>query len=262
VFANRRIQESKTRELEKEKPAQRQAPCDFLSRFQEAHQKDPDFMSQERVLALTVANMFAGSDTTAISLRAIFYNLIKTPDKLAKLRAEFEELNLTGQIERGDPLMKWSDVRELPYLSAVINESLRTHPAAGLPLERITPAEGIQLGDVFVPGGTNIGCSAWTLHLDRDLWGQDAREWRPERWLEASEGKKAEMKNSMFTFGAGSRTCIGKNVSYLEMYKLVPAVLRSFDIELAYPDREWTLHNAWFVKQSDFYVRLRSRSQI
>jgi cytochrome P450 len=163
-------------------------------------------------------------------LRAIFYNLIKTPDKLAKLRAEFEELNLTGQIERGDPLMKWSDVRELPYLSAVINESLRTHPAAGLPLERITPAEGIQLGDVFVPGGTNIGCSAWTLHLDRDLWGQDAREWRPERWLEASEGKKAEMKNSMFAFGAGSRTCIGKNVSYLEMYKLVPAVLRSFDV--------------------------------
>jgi cytochrome P450 len=67
VFANRRIQESKTRELEKETPAQRQAPCDFLSRFQEAHQKDPDFMSQERVLALTVANMFAGSDTTAIS---------------------------------------------------------------------------------------------------------------------------------------------------------------------------------------------------
>jgi cytochrome P450 len=121
-------------------------------------------------------------------------------------------------------------VRELPYLSAVIDESLRTHPAAGLPLERITPAGGIQLSDFFVPGGTNIGCSAWTLHLDKDLWGQDADEWRPERWLEASEGKKAEMKNSMFAFGAGSRTCIGKNISYLEMYKLVPAVLRSFDV--------------------------------
>jgi cytochrome P450 len=67
VFASRRIQESKARDVEKETSAQSQARRDFLSKFHEAHQKDPDFMSQERVLALTVANMFAGSDTTAIS---------------------------------------------------------------------------------------------------------------------------------------------------------------------------------------------------
>lgn len=156
--------------------------------------------------------------------------MIRNPDKLAKLRAEFDELDLRGRTVPGNALVAWGDVRELPYLSAVINESLRTHPAAGLPLERIVPAEGVQLGDVFIPGGTTIGCSAWTLHLDRDLWGQDSGKWRPERWLEASEQKKTEMKNSMFAFGAGSRTCIGKNVSYPEMYKLVPAVLRSFDV--------------------------------
>ncbi|KAF1928792.1 cytochrome P450 [Didymella exigua CBS 183.55] len=262
VFASRRIEESKVKGSEKEVVVGTQSRRDFLSRFREAHRKDPEFMSEERVLALTVANMFAGSDTTAISLRAIFYNLIRNPDKLAKLCAEFEELEATGTFERGNPLVAWSDVRELPYLGAVINESLRTHPAAGLPLERLVPAGGVQLSDVFVPGGTNIGCSAWTLHLDKDLWGQDADKWRPERWLEASEAKKAEMKNSMFAFGAGSRTCIGKNVSYLEMYKLVPAVLRSFDIKLAFPDKEWTLHNAWFVKQSDFYVKLRSKGRL
>lgn len=156
--------------------------------------------------------------------------MIRNTDKLTKLRTELEELDSTGRAGTGNALVAWSDVRELPYLSAVINESLRTHPAAGVPLERIAPAEGIQFDDVFIPGGTNIGCSAWTLHLDRDIWGQDAGVWRPERWLEASEQKKAKMKNSMFAFGAGSRTCIGKNVSYLEMYKLVSAVLRSFDV--------------------------------
>lgn len=91
----------------------------------------------------------------------------------------------------------------------------------------------------MIPSGTNIGCSAWTLHLDRDLWGHDADCWRPERWIEASDAKKAEMKNSMFAFGAGSRTCIGKNVSYLEMYKLVPAVLRSFDVSVTL-DRDYS----------------------
>lgn len=73
-------------------------------------------------------------------LRAIFYNLIRNPEKLAKLYAEFDKLESSDTFEHGNPLVAWSDVRELPYLSAVINESLRTHPAAGLPLERITPA--------------------------------------------------------------------------------------------------------------------------
>ena len=67
VFAKRRIQESTVKRSNQAVFVEGQQRLDFLSRFQEAHQKDPEFMSQERVLALTVANMFAGSDTTAIS---------------------------------------------------------------------------------------------------------------------------------------------------------------------------------------------------
>jgi cytochrome P450 len=203
---------------------------DFLARFQEAHAKDPDFVSQDRVLALTVANMIAGSDTTAISLRAVFYNLVRNPDKLAKLHAELEDVARKRGGQQRDELFNWNELRELPYLSAVINESLRTHPAAGLPLERITPAGGVQVGEVRIPGGTNIGCSAWVLHLDENVWGPKPDCWIPERWINASKSHKSEMKNSLFSFGAGSRTCIGKNISYLEMYKLVPAVLREFDV--------------------------------
>jgi cytochrome P450 len=203
---------------------------DFLSRFQEAHDKDPEFIPQDRVLALTVANMIAGSDTTAISLRAIFYNLIRNPDKLAKLHAELEEVNKKRDGRERDELFTWNELRELPYLSAVINESLRTHPAAGLPLERITPPGVVQIGDFLFPGGTNIGCSAWVLHLDEQIWGPKPDCWIPERWTDASAARKSEMKTSLFSFGAGSRTCIGKNISYLEMYKLVPAVLMEFDV--------------------------------
>ncbi|KAH5769258.1 hypothetical protein HBI88_170060 [Parastagonospora nodorum] len=232
---------------------------DFLSRFQEAHDKDPRFITRERVVALTTANMIAGSDTTGISLRAIFYNLIRNPDKLAKLHAELDHVVSKRGVNQGDGLFAWDEVRELPYLSAVINESLRTHPAAGLALERITPVGGLQHDGVVIPGGTNIGCNAWVLHLDEQIWGPKPKEWIPERWIDASSVHKSEMKNSLFSFGAGARTCLGKNISYLEMYKLVPALLREFDIELAYPEKEWSLHNAWFVKQSDFYVKLRLR---
>lgn len=67
VFASKRIQESKVNASEKARQPDTKSRRDFLSRFQEAHEKDPEFISQERVLALTVANMVAGSDTTAIS---------------------------------------------------------------------------------------------------------------------------------------------------------------------------------------------------
>lgn len=65
----------------------------------------------------------------------------------------------------------------------------------------------------------------------------------------------------MFQFGAGSRTCIGKNISLLEIYKLVPNFLRRFDVELEDPRRDWRLHNAWFVKQLGFNVRFREREE-
>jgi cytochrome P450 len=233
-FAMKRIAETKER-TEKSRSSTSDEPTekprrDFLSRFQEAHDKDSDIIPQDRVLALTVANMIAGSDTTAISLRAVFYNLVRNPEKLAKLHSELEAVNRKRDRSEHNDLFTWNELRELPYLSAVINESLRTHPATGLPLERITPVGGVQIGGVVFPGGTNIGCNAWVLHLDEHIWGPKPECWIPERWIDASAAQKSEMKNSLFSFGAGSRTCIGKNVSYLEMYKLVPAVLREFDV--------------------------------
>ncbi|GME59387.1 cytochrome p450 [Neofusicoccum parvum] len=236
---------------------------DFLSRFSDAHKKDPSFISQERVLALTVANMFAGSDTTAITLRAIFYHLIRQPATLTKLLAELAAAEARGALDGGGgALVAWAAVRDLPYLGAVVMEALRVHPAAGLPLERVVPApQGLEVCGARLPPGTVVGCSAWVLHRDERVFGGDVDAFRPERWIEAGEERRAEMKNCLFAFGAGARTCIGKNISLLEIYKLVPAVLRSFEISLVNPEEEWTIHNAWFVKQSNFHVRLRSKTK-
>jgi cytochrome P450 len=202
---------------------------DFLSRFTEAHYKDPEFISRERVLALTVANMFAGSDTTAISLRAIFYYLLRSPEDLEKLMAELQEQKERGDSTDSQGMFNWNSVKDLPYLGAVVKEALRCHPAVGLTLERIVPSEGIKICGKFIPGGTIVGCSAWTVHMDA-LFGAHPGEFRPGRWLEASVEQKRVMENALFTFGAGAHTCIGKNISLLEMYKLVPALLMRFEV--------------------------------
>ena len=60
-------------------------------------------------------------------------------------------------------------------------------------------------------------------------------------------------------FGMGSRTCIGKNISLMEMAKIIPQIVRNFDLELAHPKKEWTTYNMWFVKQTDFLVNVSRR---
>ena len=125
---------------------------DFLTRFLEAKEKDPTFIDDQRVLALTVANMFAGSDTTAITLRAIFYFLLKNPTQHRRLLDELEKSQADGHFTRSDGLVGWEETRDLPYLGACVKESMRLHPAVGLTLERVVPPQGIELCDHFLPG--------------------------------------------------------------------------------------------------------------
>lgn len=205
---------------------------DFLSRFKEARAKDPEFITEHLVLALTVANMFAGSDTTGITMRAVFYFLLRDPSKMERLLKELSEESKAGRFSRDDGLVRWEEARDLPYLNAVINEALRCHPAVGLTMERIVPGAGVTLAGHFLPRGTIVGCSAWVIHQDTQVFGSDAAEFRPERWIEATPEQRKKMNSCLFSFGAGARTCIGKNISLLELYKLVPTILRTFEVSI------------------------------
>lgn len=197
-------------------------------------------MTARQVLSSCTGMIFAGSETTAISLSAIFYNLVKHPRVYSALMSELDTAASTGKIApRSNCKVSWSEAQQLPYLDACIQESFRLHPAAGLMLERIVPAQGITIVDTFVPGGTIVGCNAWVLHRRPEIFGEDVDVFRPERWLEASPEKLREMRATMFQFGAGARTCLGRNISLLEVYKLVPAFLRNFEIEMETPGAEW-----------------------
>lgn len=238
-FARKRIAEK----LDSEKPLSQDGLVisgdetavrrDFVSRFLEAHEKDPTFITKDRVLALTIANCFAGSDTTSISLQAIFYYLLKSPVDMERLMIELQIQKESGGFVGENGLVKWDQVKDLPFLNAVIKEGFRCHPAAGLPLERKVPDGGRTICDQYFPAGTIVGCSAWVTHRDEATFGKDADQYRPSRWIEASEEQRRLMDASLFQFGAGARTCIGKNISLLEIYKLVPAVLLRFEVRLA-----------------------------
>ena len=196
---------------------------DFLTRFMEVAKKDPA-TPPFAVDVWATSNITAGSDTTAILLRTIFYQLLKYPESMQSLR---RELDARTDL---DDLITWKQAITLPYLDAVVKEAGRMHPPFSLPYERVVPPEGATICGERLPGGTVVGSSAWVVHRDFEVFGQDADVWRPERWLECSPEHRRRMENSLLTFGAGHRSCIGKNISYLEIYKLVPSLIRKFDV--------------------------------
>jgi len=205
--------------------------ADLLSMFLKAKEERPDFFHDGRVLTMAVSMAFAGSDTTAISLSAVFYYLIKNPRCYQKLMDEIDTAVCSGVLEDCPTgLVSWAESQKLPYLNACVKEALRLHPAVGLPLERIVPPQGAEICGEFIAGGTIVGSSAWVIHRRPEVFGPDVDSYRPERWLETTKETKKEMEGFMFQFGMGARTCIGKNISLLEIYKLVPSFLRRFEV--------------------------------
>lgn len=206
-------------------------------------------------------NVFAGSDTTSISLNATYFNIITRADILSKLRAELDDAYARGDLS--DP-PTFAETQRLPYLQAALKEGLRMHPAVGIPLWREVPASGTTLCGTYFPPGTNVGISSWVLHRNPAIWGRDAEAFRPERWLECSEAQLKEMNAAYMPFGLGSRTCIGKNISLLEISKVIPHLVRKFDARLTGPAEGKTLELpmrcAWFVKQRDFVVSMTPRA--
>ncbi|KXH47883.1 hypothetical protein CNYM01_01401 [Colletotrichum nymphaeae SA-01] len=233
---------------------------DFLTRFLETKKTHPQVVDDRQVFSWTLSNVNAGSDTTAISLRAVLYYLLKNPWTLTKVMNEIVGARENGKLSIP---VTWKESQELPYLDAAIKEALRLHPAVGLLLERIVPKAGIQLPDgPFLPEGTVVGINPWVTHR-HPAFGDHLESYVPERWLQGEheslrsyEIRKAEMQGATFTFGAGPRTCIGKNISLLEIYKAIPTLLYTYDISLSCPDKEWDTVNAWFVRQKNIQVKL------
>jgi len=218
---------------------------DMLSRLAAVKSLDPLKMSTTDVVVALAGNVFAGSDTTAIALRAILYFLMKHPDKMHRLQTEIDNAADAGKISK--PISD-KEARALPYLNAVIKEALRLHSSVGLLLERHVPAAGVTLCGKYIPGGTIVGINPWALQHDPAVYPKP-HVFDPERWLEAPPEHLAAMDRSFFAFGGGNRVCIGKNISYIEMRKIIPELVREFDISL--PEGvEWKVKNMWFTQQS------------
>lgn len=229
----------------------------FLDKMLQLEEKGAVTRTHTNLVCLQ--NIAAGSDTTAISLSAVIAYLSMYPETLAALRHELQGATNRGQLS--DPVT-YKEAQKLPYLQAVIFETLRIHPAVGTLLVRVVGQEGAQIAGNYFPPGTEVGINAWVIHNNKDIFGSDAGKFRPERWLTEDSEERAFLNRNFLAFGGGPRTCIGKNITFLEMLKVIPQIVRSFDFEII-PDEKtgqlYTWKTRWFAKPS-FKCLVKARS--
>ncbi|KAJ5678742.1 cytochrome P450 [Penicillium macrosclerotiorum] len=175
----------------------------------EKHRERPDFLAwlrSEEAKGKPVSdrdmmnhlsnNLLAGSDTTAISLRAMIYFLVQNKEVYKKLQNEVEEADKEGKLSQ---YITYAECLELPYLQAVMKEAMRCHPGVSFPLERVVPEGGTVLCGTHLEAGTIVGINPAVIHHDRIIFGADAGKFRPERWTESNEDQVKLMDRHLMT---------------------------------------------------------------
>jgi cytochrome P450 len=205
-----------------EKPHQ-----DLLQKYLDGQARFPDSISDTHVVGLVVSSIAAGADSTAMTLTAILFYLLKYPIVLAALEQEIQAFKGDGLLS---PNPRWEEVKNLPYLDAVIKETMRFFPVNASGLDRVVPHGGCSLAGAFLPAETVVGCFIDSVQRDVDVYGEDAGHFRPEMWLVTDKGRLKKMNRASLSFGAGKRICVGRHIALMEMKKVIPLLVSRFNV--------------------------------
>ncbi|KAH6919089.1 cytochrome P450 [Coprinopsis sp. MPI-PUGE-AT-0042] len=185
-------------------------------------------LTDEEIIAQISTFTFAGMDTTSSALARLLCLLSERQDVQDRLRAEIREAK-----ERHGRL-DYDQLMALPYLDAVCRETLRMYPPGPIAaryakkdtiIPLLTPIKGTDgkdINEIFVPGGTDILISILGPNRSTKLWGPDAGDWKPERWMNELpksliDAKVPGIYSHLLTFAGGGRSCIGVKFAQLEL---------------------------------------------
>jgi unspecific monooxygenase len=146
-------------------------------------------------------------------------------------------------------------VHSLPYLTSVVLELLRLYPPVSQLINRVTLEPALLGGKIPIPKGTWVGWNAYGVHIDKNIWGPTAMEFRPERWGKTveemhSKFRKDTVKGAYIPFNAHSRKCLGQEFALLEMKIALFELVRRMT---------WTIHPSYELKLTSvsLYLPLR-----
>lgn len=176
--------------------------------------KDEDFLRD-----LIMSFLIAGRDTTAQALSWTFYLLSQHPAIEAHLHAEIVET-------LGDGPLTYEGINRLEYAQCVLTEVLRLYPSVPKNI-KVALNDDVLPDGTTIPAGCNIAHTPFVMGRSTAIWGEDAADFKPERWI----GRAHDMY-SYPVFHAGPRECLGRRMAYLEMKVCLAALLRQYHFKL------------------------------
>ncbi|KAH9936146.1 cytochrome P450 [Fomitopsis serialis] len=215
-----------------------------------------DRLSEEEVIAQMSILIFAAMDTTSNSLSRILHLLAQNPAVQKKLR---QELLSAGAADG----MPYDDLNRLPLLDSVCRETLRVYPPVTtlyraatqdtvLPLsEPIFATDGTRMDEIPLVKGSQVILGFLGCNTSKALWGEDAYEWKPERWLSSLPSNVTDARipgvySNLMTFLGGKRACIGFKFSEMEMKVVLSVLLTTFTFELPEKPVVWNVAGVWY----------------
>ncbi len=188
---------------------------DILSLLIEAKDEQGDGLSDQEIMDQLLTIVFAGHETTAVMLAWAFYLLYKNPETLLKLRAEIDPLGAQPEPEA---------IAKLPYLEAVINETLRLYPPVHV-IHRRTLKPMTLLG-YELPAGTVVAAGAHATHRLESIY-PEPNKFLPERFI-----GKSYTPFEFLPWGGGARRCLGASFAMYEMKLVLSAILKNYELKL------------------------------
>lgn len=219
------------------------AKSDLLSKFLALSKDNPNEFTDRKIRDIILNFMIAGRDTTALTLSWFLYALCEYPcvqDKLVEELYQVEGLSTaTGnsgsfpseeQIQGFAKLLTYDNLSQLHYLQACLQETLRLYPPVPHDF-RVAVAKDIFPDGMKVRKGDCINVSPYAMGRMEWLWGKDAIEFKPERYIK--EGIcQLESPFKLTAFMGGPRMCLGKNFAFLQMKVTAAILLRFFKFEI------------------------------
>ncbi|KAI0056555.1 cytochrome P450 [Artomyces pyxidatus] len=200
-----------------------------------------DRLPDEEIRGHMTTLIMTATDTTSTALSRILQLLSQHPDVQEKLRHELDEACLRS----GKTDLEYDALVALPYLDAICRETLRlTRADVSIPLSHPVKTSGPPLSSLFIPGGTAVAVNIVGINRDPSIWGVDAAEWKPERWLaplpeSVVEARIPGVYANTLTFIGGERACIGFKFSQLEMKVALAQLVRTFRFSSSKTEIVW-----------------------
>ncbi|KAI1323417.1 benzoate 4-monooxygenase cytochrome P450 [Xylariaceae sp. FL0255] len=194
---------------------------DIISAFLDEHKRHGNTDTRGPLLGGDAATLLvAGSDTSAASIIILLYFLARYPNHASKIREELQNIDHTD----------FKALTALPHLDATINEALRLIPSVPTWGSRIVAREGLSLDGIFIPGGTKICASRYSIGR-LDCAYVRPNEFIPERWY--SQPELIKDRRAFSPFGVGKRSCAGKRIAMVQMKLVVACLLRKYHVGFA-----------------------------